>query len=253
MGSRLHFEAAAGTHIGPVRRKNDDSFAALPELGLFMVADGIGGRPGGDIASRMAVDTVRTCFEEDDPDETWPYAIEPTQEREQLQFIHAVRTANNAIFERAVRTPTLRGMGTTFTGVYVRGERAFVAHVGDTRGYRLRRGQLDLLTDDHSVLGEARRYGVLLDDSVDDRLAGILMRSVGTERRVDVDTRVEVLDPGDVLLLCSDGLWEPVDEADLRATLASDDTPDDMVTRLIHHALERGTTDNVTCVVVRVA
>ncbi|AKT37223.1 PP2C family protein-serine/threonine phosphatase [Chondromyces crocatus] len=253
MGSTLRFEAAAGTHIGHVRKKNDDSFASLPKLGLFMVADGIGGRPGGEVASRMAVDTVRTCFEEDDPEETWPYALDPSQEREEVQFVHAVRTANTAIFERAVRTPALRGMGTTFTGLYVRGDRAFIAHVGDSRGYRLRRGRLDQVTDDHSMLGEVRRHGVELEDALDEGLSGILMRSVGTERRVDVDTRVEVLVRGDVLLLCSDGLWEPVAEAELHATLSEDSSPEAMVERLIGQALRHGANDNVTCVVVRVS
>ena len=251
MSSTLQIEAAAGSHVGHVRRKNDDSFAALLELGLFMVADGIGGRPGGEVASRMALEAVRESIEEDDPEETWPYASDGTREREELQLVQALRCANNTIFETAVRTPGLRGMGTTFTGALVRGDRAYLAHVGDSRIYRLRGARLEQLTDDHSVIEEARRRGVDLDEDASGRLSGVLLRSVGTERRVEVDTRVELVRPGDVLLLCSDGLWDPVPEDDIAATLAWQGRTEAIVAGLIGRALERGAPDNVTCVVVR--
>lgn len=251
VGATLRIEVAAGSHVGHVRRKNDDSFAALPELGLFMVADGIGGRPGGEVASRMVVEAVRAYLEQDDPEETWPYASDRSKDREEVQLVQALRGANNAIFEAAVRTPGLRGMGTTCSCALIRGDRAYLAHVGDSRIYRLRGERLERLTDDHSVLAEARRQGARVDDDADARLAGVLLRSVGTDRRVDVDTRVERVQAGDVLLLCSDGLWEPVREDALQATLSWSSRPEVIVEGLIGRALERGAPDNVTCVVVR--
>lgn len=251
MCSAICIDVAADTHVGLVRPNNEDSFAAVPELGLFMVADGMGGRPGGEVASRLAIDTVRACFEQDDPERTWPYARDLTKDRAEVLFAEAVRRANTAVFQKGVLTPTLRGMGTTFAGALVRGPRLYLAHVGDSRVYRFRRGELERLTCDHSVAGDAQRLGVILDD-IDPRIAGRLERAVGTHARVDVETRVEFIEPGDTLLLCSDGLWQPVHESVISVMLAWCSRPSAIVAGLIGYALERGGPDNVTCVVVRI-
>jgi len=219
----LHIDAAAGTHVGCIRTNNEDSFASLPELGLFMVADGIGGRPGGEVASRMAVEAVRAYYQQEDPEQTWPYGFDRSQDRDEAALVQALRRANAAIFEKAVRESTLRGMGTTFAGALVRGGRVYLAHVGDSRIYRFRKGAS----------------------------ARMILRAVGTSRRVDVETRSESVRPGDTLLVCSDGLWEAVPDDAIAATLTWPGRAEVIVSGLIGRALERRARDNVTCVVVR--
>jgi serine/threonine protein phosphatase PrpC len=247
----LRIEAAAGSHVGCTRPNNEDSFAVLPDIGLFVVADGIGGHAGGEVASRIAVDTLRAWFEEDDgPEATWPCAG-AAWDRNEMRLVVGVRRANEAVYNAARRDRELRDMGTTLVAALIRDGRAYLAHVGDSRAYRLRGGAMDRLTCDHTIREAARRQGVVLD-SIDDSIADMLERSIGTEPRVDVETRVEALAPGDVLLLCTDGLWAPVPEEHIAATLAWHCRPDMIVAGLIRRALERGGPDNATCVVVRI-
>jgi serine/threonine protein phosphatase PrpC len=249
--SALRLEAAAGSHVGCVRGKNEDSYATLPEVGAFVVADGMGGKPGGEIASRMAVDLVRGCLDRDDPEETWPCGLSgKATDRDEARLILGVRAANRAIFELGRRELSLRGMGTTFAGMLVSGDGATLAHVGDSRIYRFRHGKLEQLTRDHTVIEMARHLRVELDAS-EDLIPDALVRAVGTERTVDVETRRERIERGDTFLLCSDGLWGPVPKEDIAATLAWRSRPEAIVARLIGRAIERGGPDNVTCVVVR--
>jgi serine/threonine protein phosphatase PrpC len=247
----LRIEAAAGTHVGCIRPKNEDSFAAVPELGLFMVADGIGGHAGGEIASRLAMDTLRAWFAEgDDPDETWPRA-DASWDRDEMRLLVGIRRANEAVYNAARRDRELRDMGTTIVAALIHDARAYLAHVGDSRIYRLRGGTMERLTRDHTVGEDAMRQGVIIEE-LDDRIADMLTRSIGTEPRVEVEMRVDILEPGDVLLLRSDGLWAPVPEEEIATTLAWPSRPEVIVAGLIGRALERGGPDNVTCVVVRI-
>jgi serine/threonine protein phosphatase PrpC len=167
-----------------------------------------------------------------------------------MRLAVGVRRANEAVHQAARRDRELRDMGTTLVAALIRDGRAYLAHVGDSRAYRLRGGALERLTCDHTMREAARRSGVAID-SIDDSIADMLERSIGTEPRVDVETRVEALAAGDVLLLCTDGLWAPVPEEHIAATLAWPCRPDVIVAGLIGCALERGGPDNVTCVVVR--
>jgi serine/threonine protein phosphatase PrpC len=243
-------EAAAGTHTGCVRPNNEDSFVAVPKIGLFVVADGIGGHTGGEIASRLAVDTLRAWFEEDDDsDETWP-PTDASWDRHEMRLVVGIRRANEAVHEAAGRDRELRDMGTTLVAALMRDRRAYLAHVGDSRVYRLRGGAIERLTCDHTIREAARRQGVAIE-SVDNSIADMLERSIGTEPRVDVETRVEALSAGDVLLLCTDGLWAPVLEEHIAAALGWPSRPEAIVAGLIGRALERGAPDNVTCIVIR--
>ncbi|MCC6552681.1 MAG: serine/threonine-protein phosphatase [Polyangiaceae bacterium] len=254
VASPLRIEAAGGSHVGEVRANNEDSFAVLPEIGLFMVADGIGGQAAGEIASRMAVDIVRSCIEEDDPDETWPYERNMEADRDEARLVWSLRRANREIEAEGRRIAGKRGRGSTFAGALVSGERVDLAHVGDSRIYRLRRGRLAALTRDHTVLEELLRQQAGADPGACDlapEIACRLTRALGIDRAVDVETRVEAAEAGDVLLLCSDGLWGPVDEDEIAATLAWSASIPAVVAGLIGRALEHGGPDNVTCVVVR--
>jgi serine/threonine protein phosphatase PrpC len=167
-----------------------------------------------------------------------------------MRLAVGLRRANEAVHQAARRERELRDMGTTLAAALIREDRAYLAHVGDSRVYRLRGGALERLTCDHTMREAARRQGIAID-TVHDSIADMLERSIGTEPRVDVETRVEPLAAGDVLLLCTDGLWAPVPEEHIAATLAWPCGPDVIVAGLIGHALERGGPDNVTCVVVR--
>jgi serine/threonine protein phosphatase PrpC len=248
----LRIDAAAGSHVGCVRHKNEDSFAAVPELGLFVVADGMGGHAGGEVASRLAVDTLRAWFAEgDDPDETWPRA-DSSWDRHEMRLLVGIRRANEAVYNAARRDCELRDMGTTLVAALIRDGRVYLAHVGDSRIYRVRGGAIERLTRDHTVGETATRQGISMGE-IDHRIAEMLDRSIGTAPRVEVEMRSENMEPGDVLLLCTDGLWAPVSEEEIAATLAWPSRPEVIVAGLIGRALEHGGPDNVTCVVVRAA
>jgi serine/threonine protein phosphatase PrpC len=251
----VQLTAAGGTDIGLVRRNNEDSFAVVPGRGLFMVADGVGGQPGGEVASSMAVDIVRSCLEEDGcDDDEWPCTGPGTLDGDEARFIHAVRRANRRIYERGRTEMPVRRMATTFAGVLVSAGGVHIAHVGDSRVYRLRGGELTHLTQDHTLLEELRRQGALyLENDLDPHLARRITRAVGADRDVEVETRVEQARPGDVLLVCSDGLWGPVPEDEIADMLSWKVAPQAIVRELITRTLRHGAPDNVTCVVVRLA
>jgi serine/threonine protein phosphatase PrpC len=239
----LILTAAGGTDIGLVRRTNEDSFAVLSERGLFMVADGVGGQPGGDVASRMAVDIVQKCMQE------------PGCNNE-AGLAHGICTANQRIYERGRTDLQVWRMSTTFAGVLVTGSRVLLAHVGDSRIYRLRGGDLAQLTRDHTLGEDIRRHGGLYLESMSDlnpHLARRLTRALGSELEVEVETRVEQVRPGDVLLVCSDGLWSPVPEAEIADALSWKAGAPAIVRELIVRTMRYGAPDNVTCVVVRFA
>jgi protein phosphatase len=248
----LRIEATGQTHPGKKRRRNDDSFAVLPHLGLFLVADGLGGLSNGDLASRMAVDTIRSFFEQPDPDRTWPFGVDPTRDHDEARLILAVWRANRNVYDAGQNDVSKRGMGTTLSGVLVSGERIYLAHVGDSRVYRLRDQHLTRLTDDHTALAEyMRAHGPLPP-----HLAGIsgknaLTRALGTHKKVQVDTRVDQVMPGDLLLLCSDGLTAVVTDDEIAAALRQPVEIANTAEELIERANARGGPDNVTCVLVR--
>jgi serine/threonine protein phosphatase PrpC len=252
--SAVRLEAAGGSHVGCVRRRNEDCFAAVPELGLFVVADGIGGKPGGEIASGMAVEVVRACIEEDDPEETRPCGHGRVGDRDEQRFIFGLRKANRAIFT-AGRVVERRGMGTTFAGVLVSGGGAYIAHVGDSRVYRYRCGRLERLTRDHTVLEDLLRDGgarIESLDPLDEEIACRITRALGTDPTVDVEMRVEAVELGDTFLLCTDGLWAPVPDGEIADILGWSCSLAGKIAGLIARALEQGGPDNVTCVVAQV-
>ncbi len=259
MQPQLTVESAGITHPGMIRDSNEDSFAIVEALGLFLIADGMGGRAAGEVASKMAVDTVRGFF--DDPDSTWPVAIGPPTERggtvryvdQALPLLVAgIQLANGRIFATARRDREKRGMGTTFAAALARDGYVAIAHVGDSRVYRYRRRQLELLTRDHSLLNECLRLGhILPEDAAAFPLQHVITRALGTEESVEVDTRIDEIASGDVLLLCSDGLSGTVEPSDIVDILEAHQDLNDAAARLIARTNERGGPDNVTCILVR--
>ncbi|MGK3968876.1 PP2C family serine/threonine-protein phosphatase [Sorangium sp. So ce118] len=254
MYPQLAIEAAAQSDVGRRRRHNEDSFAALPCLGLFMVADGLGGNAAGEVASRMAIEVVKSCFaEEEDLEDTWPYGAARPHDRDEVRLVLSVRRANRAIYEASQQQEENRGMATTFAGVLLGPGMAYIAHVGDSRVYRMRGGKLERLTRDHTLLQELLRDGdgaLAALEALSDR-ASAVTRALGCDESVAIESRVEATAPGDVFLLCSDGLWGPVPEGRIEGVLQAHQELSLAANLLVNLANEHGGPDNVTCVLAR--
>ena len=221
----------ARTDIGLVRTNNEDSYFADPERGLAIVADGMGGHAGGEVASKIAVDTISDGLKR--PDSIWPFG---RAQRERNLIVDSIRLANRRVRAAAEQDATLAGMGTTVVVLWVRRGRAHVAHVGDSRIYRYRKGGLVQLTRDHSWASE------------DGSMRNVLMRAVGAESDVAIDHRLLDVAAGDTFLLCSDGLTRPVGDDGIVSTLREFKNGEEASQRLIDLAKENGAPDNVTVV-----
>jgi protein phosphatase len=254
LAAPLRIEAAGETNVGRKRNHNEDNFAILAEYGLFLVADGMGGHACGEVASKMAIETIAEFFKEtaEDPDKTWPYKLDRGRGYEENRFIMGVKLANLRIHEAAASDRKKKGMGTTFAGLFVLDSGSYVAHVGDSRVYRFRGGQLEQLTDDHSLLNEYVKMGRLSPAEIEAfPHKNVIMRALGMKETVKVDTRLEEPQLGDVLLVCSDGLSGPVKDEEIAAILAAHEGIEEAAAKLIEAANRNGGPDNVTVVLVR--
>ena len=229
-------ETTCKTDTGRQRRDNEDNaFARAP---VFVVADGMGGAQAGEVASRIAIE----AFEQGLPDDGSP------EER----LATRVREANNQIYERSRAERSRAGMGTTLTAAYVDDAHVAIAHVGDSRAYLFRDGTLQRLTQDHSLVDELVRRGKLTEEQAAEHpQRSIITRALGPEPDVEVDTWTYPARPGDVVLLCSDGLTSMISEERVRETLAANDNLDAAADALINEANEAGGRDNITVVLFR--
>ena len=250
----MQLEYFALSDVGKKREKNEDSVLADGHAQLFLVADGMGGHLGGEYASRMAVNTIGAIIEtlENDPNATLSTdtGVKPGDYKSLLNY--AIQVASNKVYEKASADPALHGMGTTTVGLLFRGNRVYIANVGDSRGYRIRGGKIEQVTEDHSLVGEQLRAGMLEPEEVrEHRLKNIITRSVGFQGEVEVDVVARVVKPGDIYLLCSDGLSNMVPDAQLCDVVAHN-KPKEACRRLIDIANERGGDDNISAVLVKV-
>lgn len=239
------------TDTGCVRANNEDAFAIDEELGLLIVADGMGGHRAGEVASALAVKTVlevaRTVSTPSDA------AREPKLSQRARRLEWMVRSANAAVFERSRTSAVEAGMGTTIVAVLVDGRGMSVAHVGDSRLYVYRAGRLVLLTADHSVIGEQLRGGLISPEAAaKSPFQHVLSRALGPESSVKGDVADHALLPGDLLLLCTDGLTKMVNDEDIRHALAAAASPQAIIDRLIQEARSAGGEDNITVIAARV-
>jgi serine/threonine protein phosphatase PrpC len=238
-------EAFGLTHTGLARATNEDCYLVHPELGLYAVADGMGGRPAGEVASQMAIDAVREDVEDSG-------ALHPAHGGA-LLLLGGVEVANALIHATAQSDPFKRGMGTTLTGVVVFGRRIAIAHVGDSRVYRLRGACFEAMTQDHTVVAALVQAGAItLEEAATSELRSKLVRAVGIEERVAVDTRLDATEPGDVYLLSTDGLHGVVGDKDIATVLLAEHDLTRAAQELIECALDEGGPDNVTVVLVRI-
>lgn len=249
--------AACGrTDAGRVRSHNEDSFEIDEARELYVVADGMGGHTHGEVASRMAVDTIRrfVAEAERERDTTWPFAYDPGLQRHSNVLKAAVQLAHDQVLSAIRRDGNLFGMGTTVVGCLVRGGTAAVAHVGDSRAYRLHDGRLHLLTQDHTWVNEQVVAGFLSEEQARDHpLKNVVTRALGGDSEVQVDITEVTLEPGDTLLLCSDGLTTMLDDREIEAQLleVADGELNGACEALVHEANSRGGHDNVTVVLLR--
>ncbi len=254
MPAPIHITARGETDVGQKRDHNEDSFLVDEDLGLFVVADGMGGHAGGGTASRLAVETIQACMRkarESQPDLfTKPAALEESPLREVLR--EAVEGACQDIYRAAQGDPALSGMGTTVTAVAMAGPNTFVAHVGDSRCYLARRGHIYQVSEDHSLVNEQLKAGAITaDEARHSRLKNIITRSVGFEADVSVDLMGVEAEPGDQFVLCCDGLSNLVEDEEILEVVTK--TPIEQAPRrLIDLANERGGDDNITVIVVLV-
>jgi PPM family protein phosphatase len=235
----MRLGASAGrTDPGRIRRRNEDAFVLDPPL--FAVADGMGGAQAGEVASRLAATAFR---EYHDADQLPP--------ADRVQAI--IQEANRRIYERARADLDASGMGTTLTAALLTGGRVILGHVGDSRAYRIRDGELEQLTEDHSLVGDLMRSGRLTPEEADAHpQRSVITRALGTDPEVDVDTSTVDVKPGDLFLLCSDGLTTMVTDDDILGILAAAPTLDDAARELVRAANSGGGEDNVTVVLFRV-
>lgn len=250
----MHIEAYGRTDCGPVRENNEDALLLDTEMAIFVVADGMGGHAAGEVASAAAVETVhQVLVGARDPDETRLVrdvdSLDPGDiMRERLRY--AMNQASVQIRKLSDERPETRGMGTTVVVLVIDGERAHLAHVGDSRAYLLRDGRLQQLTRDHTVVQQEIDAGRLTPELA--RLLphrNILTQSVGFHGPVEPDTSTRVVQPGDVFVLCSDGLTDVLDD-DALLRVIDEQHPDDMADLLTDAALTAGAEDNVTVAVV---
>jgi PPM family protein phosphatase len=229
-------EQYAGSDTGRQRRANEDSMLARSPL--FVIADGMGGAQAGEVASRLAVDAFQSGL----PDSSEP----------ELALAALAQAANARIHDLSHASAEHAGMGTTLTAAYVTAEDVAIAHVGDSRAYCLRDGELLRLTDDHSLVDELMRQGRLTpEEAIEHPQRSVITRALGPEGLVEVDTRSFRARPGDVYLLCSDGLTTMISEEDVATVLLAHPRLHDAGEALIAAANEAGGRDNITVVLFR--
>jgi PPM family protein phosphatase len=255
MSTQLRAVAAGKTDVGLQRDHNEDSFLLMPEYGLFVVADGMGGHRAGDVASRLAIEAITEYFRAIGSDTTWPMQFDARLSEDENHMLASVRLANRKILERSARSREFHGMGTTVVGALFNPEqqRMIIAHVGDSRAYRIRDGFITQMTRDHSLFND---YLMAMPDLSEEQRSelprNVITRALGMQEDVTIDIQPDEVREGDVYVLCSDGLSGMVEDDDIVAIVGSNDEMVSMCRRLVSRANENGGEDNVTAVVVRV-
>ena len=266
-------EYAGLTDVGRRRDHNEDAFGLIPEQHLFVVADGLGGYAAGEVASKLAVESIAGFIQQQQHSaETTDYDVGDVDESDDKSeirhvdgsgatdrldhervLIQAITSANQRVHRAATRYRAYHGMATTIVSMHLVDEHCVVAHVGDSRCYRLRQGVLTRLTEDHSLLNDYRNKGNLEFTEETFPLRNVIMRAIGKDASVEVDVSTDVYAPGDIYILCTDGLTGELKD-DTIAQLAAThiDDLEAMSQALVQAACDAGGRDNVTVVAVKV-
>jgi len=239
------------TDVGMRRTHNEDNFLINDDMRLYVVCDGMGGHVGGEVASAIAIHTLEETFSTISINSADVAAGADLVDisKEQLRF--AVRLAGKRIHETAQQERRYMGMGTTCLALFVNERHGFMAHVGDSRGYLLRDGEIEQITEDHSLVNERIRAGLLTpEEAKTHKMKNVITRSLGFNEEVEVDVDMRPAKVNDTWVLCSDGLSNYIETEEINEIVLAN-SPQESTRKLINLACERGGDDNITVVVVR--
>lgn len=228
------------SHIGLVRKTNEDNCLVFEDLKLLAVADGMGGHQAGEVASRLALDTIAQFVRANSSEMV---------ENPAGTLQKALEAANNKIYSRSREQSEYNGMGTTITAACIKDDKVYLAHVGDSRAYLIHNGEIRLVTDDHSLVNELVKNGGLSPDEASRHpQRNVLTRAIGSMPLVEVDIYEEQVNSGDILLLCTDGLSGLLSLDEISETVRGASSMEDGTGRLVEQALGRGGPDNITVI-----
>jgi protein phosphatase len=251
----MRVDSKSLTHVGLKRPLNEDSFCSNVDEGLYVVADGMGGHAHGEVASRLAVETIEEFIKltSGDTDVTWPYGIDESLSLNGNRLKTSIRFANQRLLEHARTSAGCEGMATTVVAVLVEDNVAEIAHVGDSRLYLVRDKTMTRITSDHSWVNEQVQSGVIDSDQARNHpLRNVVTRALGGRPDLEVDVQTLEMLSGDRLLLCSDGLTTMLDDDEILRIVLGGEGGVDQTDELIQAANESGGEDNTTAIMLRV-
>jgi PPM family protein phosphatase len=253
---RMRAVAVGISDVGLQRDHNEDSFAILTEQELYVVADGMGGHRAGDVASRLATDAIVEFFRATaSEDVTWPFHFDARLSEEENRLLTGIRIANRQIIERSTRSRECHGMGTTVVGALFspKKEKMYIGHVGDSRAYRVRAGEIKLMTRDHSLVND---YLLAMPELTEEQRSelpkNVITRALGMQDHVTVDLQSDAAAIGDLYVLCSDGLSGMIDDREILEVVGKTQDLEEACRQLIAMANEHGGEDNITALIVRI-
>ena len=248
-------EAYGRTDVGRRRKVNEDSFLVAPDASLYAVCDGMGGHNAGEVASRMAIETLLAFVEKSavEKEITWPWGLDANLSFDANRIKTAIKLANSRVYQAADNREELTGMGTTVVAAVVSANVLTIGSAGDSRCYLVRDGQLKQLTRDDSWVSAALGEGILNSDDVEHHpLRNVITKAVGARDTIDLDVMEHTLQPGDVAMLCSDGLHGMINDQEIaRLLVPVPESLEEASARLVDAANAAGGRDNVTVVLLR--
>lgn len=247
---------AAKTDVGMKRTHNEDYFTFIKDENLFIVADGMGGHSSGEVASKLAAETLVEFYKRTaDEDVTWPYKMDRNLSYIENRLVCGIKQANWRVFEAAQKNPQFKGMGTTIVSCLVSGDKAYVAHVGDSRGYRVKPdGTIKQITRDHSLLED---YKEAKPDMTEEEQRNfphknVITRALGMRDTVQVDVKAHQIEEGDTFLLCCDGVSGMIDDPKMgQLVKEANGDMEKAVAALVDTANKNGGVDNITAILIR--
>jgi protein phosphatase len=249
----MRIRYAAKTDVGMKRSHNEDYFSLIEDEQLFMVADGMGGHASGEVASKMAAEAISEFYQRTkDEEATWPYKMDRSLNYTENRLVCGIKLANYRIFHAAASDIRFKGMGTTIVACLLQGEKSYVAHVGDSRIYRVRNGQIEQLTRDHSLLEDYKdaKPDMTAEEEKNFPHKNVITRALGMRETVQVDIACHKIESGDKFILCSDGLSGMVSDEDIQKIVVDSSDLESTVANLVDRANRNGGVDNITSLVL---
>ena len=252
----MRIRYAAKTDVGMKRNHNEDYFSLIEDEQLFLVADGMGGHASGEVASKMAADVMQEFFARSKDDEaTWPYKMDRHLSYVENRLVIGIKMANQRIFQAAAKDIKFKGMGTTIVSGQVVGDKFYIAHVGDSRCYRIRGAAIQQMTRDHSLLEDYKDAKPGMSDEEQKKFPhkNVITRALGMRETVQVDVLAHDIQDRDVFLLCSDGLCGMIEDPKMLELVKGAPDLEAAVAGLIEAANQAGGTDNITVLALQCA